>query len=154
MHMKFTKFYAIIKNKHRLFAKFSPPILRNLSWILSFPADLPHFMGLILLITQCNLKSGPFLAWHDDVIKWKHFPRYWPFVRGLHRSPANSPHKGHWRGALIFFITRDSEVIMFSPCVFVCLCVSMFVTMFVRTIELWRTGATQTIFCRYIVGDV
>ena len=24
---------------------------------------------------------------HDDVIKWKHFPRYWPFVRGIHRSP-------------------------------------------------------------------
>ena len=22
---------------------------------------------------------------HDDVIKWKHFPRYWPFVRGIHR---------------------------------------------------------------------
>ena len=28
---------------------------------------------------------------HDDVIKWKHFPRYWPFV-----------HKGQWRGALMF----------------------------------------------------
>ena len=38
---------------------------------------------------------------HDDVIKWKHFPRYWPFVRGIHRSPANSPHKGQWRGALM-----------------------------------------------------
>ena len=38
---------------------------------------------------------------HDDVIKWKHFPRYWPFVRGIHRSPVNSPHKGRWRGALI-----------------------------------------------------
>ena len=24
---------------------------------------------------------------HDDVIKWKHFPRYWPFVKGIHRSP-------------------------------------------------------------------
>ena len=24
---------------------------------------------------------------HDDVIQWKHFPRYWPFVRGIHRSP-------------------------------------------------------------------
>ena len=24
---------------------------------------------------------------HDDVIKWKHFPRYSPFVRGIHRSP-------------------------------------------------------------------
>ena len=39
---------------------------------------------------------------HDDVIKWKHFPRYWPFVRGFHRSPLNSPHKGQWRGALMF----------------------------------------------------
>ena len=39
---------------------------------------------------------------HDDVIKWKHFPRYWPFVRGIHRSPVNSPHKGQWRGALAF----------------------------------------------------
>ena len=39
---------------------------------------------------------------HNDVIKWKHFPRYWPFVRGIHRSPVNSPLKGQWRGALIF----------------------------------------------------
>ena len=38
----------------------------------------------------------------DDVIKWKHFPSYWPFVRGIHRSPVNSPHKGQWRGALMF----------------------------------------------------
>ena len=38
------------------------------------------------------------LAHHDDVIKWKHFPRYWPFVRGIHRSPQ----KGQWRGALMF----------------------------------------------------
>ena len=37
---------------------------------------------------------------HDDVIKWKHFPRYWPFVRGIHR--VNSPHKGQWHGALVF----------------------------------------------------
>ena len=22
---------------------------------------------------------------HDGVIKWKHFPHYWPFVRGIHR---------------------------------------------------------------------
>ena len=39
---------------------------------------------------------------HDDVIKWKHFPRYWPFVLGIPRSPVNSPHKGQWRGALMF----------------------------------------------------
>ena len=39
---------------------------------------------------------------HNDVIQWKHFPRHWPFVRGIHRSPVNSPHKGQWRGALMF----------------------------------------------------
>ena len=38
---------------------------------------------------------------HDGVIKWKHFPRYWPFVWGNHRSPVNSPHKGQWRRALL-----------------------------------------------------
>ena len=39
---------------------------------------------------------------HDDVIKWKHFPRYWPFVRGIHRSLVNSLRKGQWRGSLMF----------------------------------------------------
>ena len=37
---------------------------------------------------------------HDGVIKWKHFPRY--FMRGIHRSPVNSPHKGQWHWALMF----------------------------------------------------
>ena len=35
---------------------------------------------------------------HDDVIKWEHILRYWPFVR----SPAISPHNGKWRGTLMF----------------------------------------------------
>ena len=39
-----------------------------------------------------------------DVIIWKHFPRYWPFVRGIHRSPVNSRHKGQWRGTLMFSV--------------------------------------------------
>ena len=41
-------------------------------------------------------------AIHDDVIKWKPFPRNWPFVRGIHRSSVNFQHKGQWRGALMF----------------------------------------------------
>ena len=44
--------------------------------------------------------------YHDDVIKWKHFPRNWPFVRGIHWSPVNSPHNGQWRGALMLFYLR------------------------------------------------
>ena len=51
-------------------------------------------------------------AIHDDVIKWKHFPRHWPFVRGIHRSPVNSPHKSHWHGALMFSLicTRNKRL--------------------------------------------
>ena len=45
--------------------------------------------------------SNPCVCVHDNVITWKHFPRYWPYVRGIHRSPVKSPLKGQWRGALM-----------------------------------------------------
>ena len=52
--------------------------------------------------------EGVSISWkpytHDDVIKWKYFPRYWPFVRGIRQSSSNSPHKGQWCGALIFYL--------------------------------------------------
>ena len=54
--------------------------------------DFPHF--IFLYCASFDI--------HDDVIKWKHFPRYWPFVRGIHRSPVNSPQKGQRHGALMF----------------------------------------------------
>ena len=41
---------------------------------------------------------------YDDVIKWKHFPCYWPFVWGIHRSLVNSPHKSQWRDVLMFWL--------------------------------------------------
>ena len=72
---------------------------------ISFPIKYVH--GFILLfavviswalVDACNAC----IHIHDDVIKWKHFLRNWPFVRGIHRSPVNSPHKGQWRGALMF----------------------------------------------------
>ena len=49
---------------------------------------------VLILVSTCET--------HDDIIKWQHFPHYWPFLRGIHRSPVNSPHKGQWRGALKF----------------------------------------------------
>ena len=39
---------------------------------------------------------------HNDIIKWKYFPRYWPFVRRIHRLPY--PHEDQWRGALMFYL--------------------------------------------------
>ena len=54
----------------------------------------------------CLLQYSLFPRIHLKLIWWcnqmEHFPRNWPFVRGIHRSPANSPHKGQWRRALMF----------------------------------------------------
>ena len=54
--------------------------------------------------TICFSSKAPCLI-HDDVIKWKHFPRYWPLVRRIHRSPVNSPHKGQSRAVLMFSLS-------------------------------------------------
>ena len=59
-------------------------------------------LNLIVATLDSGLSSVRHLCNHDDVIKWKHFPRNWPFVRRIHRSRVNSPHKGQWRGALMF----------------------------------------------------
>ena len=42
---------------------------------------------------------------HSDVMTWRCFLHYWPFVRGIHQSPVNSPHKGQWCEALMFSLT-------------------------------------------------
>ena len=43
-------------------------------------------ISAVMIDTISNVKTQA----HDDVIKWKYFPRYWPFVRGIHRSPVKS----------------------------------------------------------------
>ena len=42
----------------------------------------------------------------DDVIKWKHFPPYWHFVMGIHRSPVDSHYKCQWRWTLMLSLIR------------------------------------------------
>ena len=49
-----------------------------------------------MTIQSCSVMA----QYHDDVIKWTHFLRYRPFVRGIHRSSVDYPNKGQWRGAL------------------------------------------------------
>ena len=44
----------------------------------------------------------PPLPIYGGMMTSSNFPRYWPFVRGIHRSPSDSPHKGQWRGAVMF----------------------------------------------------
>ena len=46
-----------------------------------------HLSNCICEIGLLRLgKQGCCMQNHDDVIKWNHFPHYWPFVRGIHRS--------------------------------------------------------------------
>ena len=50
--------------------------------------------GVIRIIPYFNFTKflrNPITPPHDDdVIRWKHFPHYWPFVRGIHWSPVDS----------------------------------------------------------------
>ena len=68
--------------------------------------DVPNLLSYAIHIKMKVINRQPTHRTKKDhmmtSIKWKHFPRYWPFVRGIHPSPVNSPHKGQWRGALMF----------------------------------------------------
>ena len=55
----------------------------------------------VCAFTMATQKPQSRFPWWSHQI-WKHFTRYWSFVWGNHRSPVNSPHKGQWRGALMF----------------------------------------------------
>ena len=63
-------------------------------------------MGCLLWVRSIRVWSVCYTRHRHSIAWWRHqietFPRYWPFVRGIHRSPVNSPHKGQWRGTLMY----------------------------------------------------
>ena len=92
------------------------------SWCVIFYLEVwPEMLCFVLVqivqnhitlyhITTCGgglvkrpIQSWEVSSWSDgDCHQMETFPPYWPFVRGTHRWPVNSPHKGQWRGALMF----------------------------------------------------
>ena len=62
------------------------------------------YISIIILTVENSMTDKYCASFYESW--WRHqmenFPRHWPFVRGIHRSPVNSPHKGQWRGALMF----------------------------------------------------
>ena len=74
----------------------------SLMSVTVFMYGVKHMTHLNLSCCMGNCWTTAHTNVHDDVIKWKHFLHYWPFVLGIHRSPVNSPHKGQWRIALMF----------------------------------------------------
>ena len=49
-----------------------------------------HYDVIVMVFKERNTYT------HGNVIKWKYFPHYWPLVRGIHRSPVDSPREGQW----------------------------------------------------------
>ena len=64
--------------------------------------DVSHWLGANLALWLVWKCPEAFSLHHDDDITWKCFPHNWPFVRGIHWSPVDSPHKGPVIWALIF----------------------------------------------------
>ena len=58
--------------------------------VTSVCGELGQLQCICYLVLCTDLSSRGYFgiqhcSYHDDVIKWKHFPHYWPFVRGIHR---------------------------------------------------------------------
>ena len=83
--------WIVISNMNREYAK-----LNSHAHMCGYILDTKYISNskqLILLdlrlsFQSCGQQNRFMVFFHDDVIKWKHFPRYWPFVRGIHRSGA------------------------------------------------------------------
>ena len=62
-----------------------------------------HWLNSIVVICSNEVMSNSKSIMASSKIET--FSRYWPFVRGIHRSLLDSPHKGQRRGALMFSLT-------------------------------------------------
>ena len=62
---------------------------------------VPESCPVITILAMIEMDWNRIMLHMMASSKWKHFPRYWPFVRGIHRSQVNSSHKCQWRGALM-----------------------------------------------------
>ena len=93
--------------KHNRLSRITQDIIISISYMVNimFVPDLATPVKILAYLAQEYSQSHTVRVnglTHDDVIKWKHFPRYWPFVRGSHRSPVDSPHNRLGRRALMF----------------------------------------------------
>ena len=88
-----------------------PTLVQIITWCR--PGDKPSFEPMMLILPThiCITRrqwfttgSAGFYCYNErgQLDSSNIFPRNWPFVRGIHRSPMDCPRKGQWRGALVF----------------------------------------------------
>ena len=77
----------------RLFCQSAEPEMMWSTFILAaIPVSFPNMYICMRFIKNVMMTSSNGNIFHI----------YWPFGRGIHRSPVGSPHKGQWPGALMF----------------------------------------------------
>ena len=75
--------------------------------------DLHEWLGAYLaprhsLMLWLGWPAFKFTCWrHQMEAIW----RYWSFVRGIHRSPVDSPHKGQWHELWCFFRSASEQTV-------------------------------------------
>ena len=59
----------------------------------------------------------PYEIYHDDVMPWRCFPHYRHFMRGIHWSMVDSPHKGPvmWKFDVSFVVSLN-KLLNTQPC--------------------------------------
>ena len=77
---------------------------QKVNYIVMNPMSIPHDVSYTRASND-----------HDDVIKWKHFPRNWPFVRGIHRSRGFPHTKPVTRSFDVFFDLRLNKRLSKQP---------------------------------------
>ena len=76
-------------------------------FFISIHPDVALYCVLCYFFKHCDRFTFFHCIWsHDDVIKWKHFPRNWPFVRGIHRSGEFPTQRPVTRSFDVFFDLR------------------------------------------------
>ena len=66
----------------KLFCAYERVILVFIFWVVM------HFLTWVHALFY-SLHEIRIFSTHDDIIKWKPFPHYWFFMRGIHRSQEN-----------------------------------------------------------------
>ena len=87
--LAFTEISSSLQSIHTGCMKFKSSMWQSNEFDRKLTECLCHIITLLYITFEGMIYSA-----HCDVIKWKQFLRYWSFVRGIQRSPVNSPHKG------------------------------------------------------------
>ena len=99
------------KNSSEIWIKIKQFSCKKIRLKMSFAKWRPFCLGLNQMEKRISPNLVPTLWDRLDTTDtwWRHqmetFPRHCPFLRRIHRSPVDSPHKGQWRRALMISLS-------------------------------------------------